>query len=121
MDVECKRHAVTGELVLIEVDVRVPQTFGLSQAAGVDGPGRLYATMAGLPLGPQPPIRVGAKLWLPQVDLHAVRELRRRGQLSTRDLVRSLRGGRDHGAFSWRDPRPGLTVLAAELRDYTRA
>ncbi len=117
---EFKRHAETGELVLIEVNVRVPQTFGLAQAGGADGPWRLYATMAGLPLGPQPPARVGAKVWLPQVDLHAVRELRRRGELSARDLVRSLRGVHDHGAFSWRDPRPGLTVLAAELRAFTR-
>jgi predicted ATP-grasp superfamily ATP-dependent carboligase len=117
---EFKRHAGTGELVLIEVNVRVPQTFGLAQAGDTDGPWRLYATLAGLPLGPQPPARVGAKVWLPQVDLHAVRELRRRGELSARDLVRSLRGVRDHGAFSWRDPRPGLTVLAAELRAFTR-
>jgi D-aspartate ligase len=117
---EFKRHSGTGELVLIEVNVRAPQSFGLAQAAGVDGPWRLYATLAGLPLGPQPPAHVGAKVWLPQVDLHAVRELRRRGQLSAGDVMRSLRGVRDHGAFSWRDPRPGLTVLAAELRDFTR-
>jgi predicted ATP-grasp superfamily ATP-dependent carboligase len=117
---EFKRHAETGELVLIEVNVRAPQTFGLAQAAGVDGPWRLYATLAGLPLGPQPPAHVGAKVWLPQVDLHAVRELRRRGELSARDLVRSLRGVGDHGAFSWRDPRPGLTVLGSELRAFAR-
>lgn len=118
---EFKRHAGTGELVLIEVNVRVPQSFGLSQAAGVDGPWRLYATLAGLPLDPQPPARVGAKVWLPQVDLHAIRELRRRGELSARDLVRSLRGVRDHGAFSWRDPRPGLFVVGSEIRSYTRS
>ncbi len=117
---EFKRHAGTGELVLIEVNVRIPQNFGLAQASGADGPWRLYATLAGLPLGPQPPARPGTKAWLPQLDLHAVRELRRRGELPAKEIVRSLAGVRDHGAFSWRDPGPGLSVLGIEIRGYTR-
>ncbi len=113
---EFKRHADSGELVLIEVNVRIPQTFGLAQAAGCDGPWRLYATLADLAVGPQPEVRVGAKNWIPQLDLHSVRELRRRGEVSVRDVARSLRGVRDQGAFSWRDPGPGLTLAGAELR-----
>jgi D-aspartate ligase len=117
---EFKRHAVTGELVLIEVNVRVPQSFGLAQAGGTDGPWRVYATLAGLELGPQPPACPGAKVWIPQLDLHAVRELRRRGDTSLSDVVRSLRHVRDHGPFSWRDPGPGLAVAGAEARGFLR-
>jgi D-aspartate ligase len=117
---EFKRHADTGELVLIEVNVRIPQTFGLAQAGGTDGPWRLYAALAGLPLGPQPTVRMGAKNWIPQLDLHSVRELRRRGQVSVKDVARSLHGVRDHGAFSWRDPGPGLALAGEELRALRR-
>ena len=50
--VEFKRHAGTGELVLIEANARLPQGFGVGDACGVDASWRLYATLAGLPLGP---------------------------------------------------------------------
>jgi hypothetical protein len=49
------RHAETGELVLIEVNARVLGHFGLGDASNVDASWRLYATLAGLPLGPSPP------------------------------------------------------------------
>jgi predicted ATP-grasp superfamily ATP-dependent carboligase len=118
---EFKRHAETGELVLIEVNVRVPQSFGLAQAGGTDGPWRVYAALAGLPLEPQPPAQAGAKVWIPQLDLHSVRELRRRGEISLLDVARSLHGVRDHGAFSWRDPGPGLAIARAEARGFRRS
>ncbi|SET54628.1 hypothetical protein [Geodermatophilus poikilotrophus] len=111
---EFKRHAVTGELHLIEVNVRVPQNFGVYDAAGLDASWRVYATLAGLPVGEQPPAREGARVWLPQHDLHVVRGLRRRGEITVTQAVRSLAGVRNAGVLSWRDPGPAWAVLRSE-------
>ena len=73
--VEAKRNASTGEVVLMEANVRVPQGFGLGDAAGVDASWRLYATLAGLPLAQQPPQRQGVRLIVATRELHALAEL----------------------------------------------
>ena len=70
---EFKRHAETGHLYLIEINVRVPQYFGVYDAAGTDAAWRLYASLAGLPVGDQPPARTGRKVWMPQHDVHVLR------------------------------------------------
>ena len=73
--VEAKRNASTGEVVLMEANVRLPQGFGLGDAAGVDASWRLYATLAGLPLRQQPPQRQGVRLVVATRELHALGEL----------------------------------------------
>ena len=45
---EAKRHEVTGEHVLMEINVRIPQNLGLGEAAGVEPSWRLYAALAGI-------------------------------------------------------------------------
>ncbi|MDQ6834861.1 MAG: hypothetical protein M3016_01605 [Actinomycetota bacterium] len=113
---ETKRHAHTGELCLIEVNVRIPANFGLSEACRVDGVWRLYATLAGLALGRQPVQRYGSKVVLPQKDAQAALARWRRGDASLPQIARSLRGVRDAGALSVRDPAPAL----AQLRQIAR-
>jgi D-aspartate ligase len=111
---EMKRHEGTGELYLIEVNVRIPGNFGLSQACGVDGPWRLYATLAGLPLGTQPPQVDGRKVWLVEEDLRSILFRLRNGLTTVGEAARTFRGVRDLGVLSARDPVPGL-AWAAEL------
>lgn len=108
---ETKRHVVTGELYLIEVNVRVPASFGLAQACGVDGAWRLYAALAGLPLRPQPAQRDGRKVVLPHKDLQAAATRLRNGDASLGEVLRSWRGVRDTAAFSVRDPAPALAQI----------
>lgn len=105
---EMKRHSGTGELYLIEVNVRIPGNFGLSQACGVDGPWRLYATLAGLPLGPQPAQVDGRRVWLVEEDLRTIRFRLRNGLSTAGEVARTFRGVRDLGVLSARDPLPGL-------------
>jgi D-aspartate ligase len=112
---EFKRHAGNGRLYLIEINVRVPQYFGVYDAAGTDAAWRLYASLAGLPLGEQPPARTGRKVWMPQHDLHVLHQLRRRERVGARRVLSSLRGTRDFGALSWRDPGPALALVRAEF------
>ncbi|MEJ3651821.1 hypothetical protein WEH80_02275 [Actinomycetes bacterium KLBMP 9759] len=113
---ETKRHAETGELYLIEINVRVPASFGLSAACGVDGPWRLYAAIAGLPLGPQPAQRNGRKVMLPHKELAATAARLRARDVTPREVLRSWRGTRDFGALSWRDPRPALSLFTGLVK-----
>ena len=112
--VETKRHEQTGERYLLEVNVRIPTQWGLGDAAGGDSSWRLYATLAGLPLGPQPPIRPGVKLVFPELELHAaIRGMRSRdgdGPGLVRRL-RSWRGAKDLGIFDPRDPGPAFALF----------
>ena len=114
--VEAKIHAGTGEAVLIEVNVRIPQNFGLGEAAGADASYRTYAALAGLPLGPRPVPREGARSIVPRLEARAVLELRRRGELGLGEWLRSYRGIRDVGVLDPRDPGPGLALASRLVR-----
>ncbi len=108
---ETKRHSGTGELYLIEINVRVPASFGLAEAAGTDGAWRLYAALTGLPLGRQPEPVQGRKVMLPQKDLQAAVARIRRRETTPAAVLRSWRGVRDTAAWSWRDPAPALAQV----------
>lgn len=114
--VEAKRDAFTGELVLIEVNVRIPQSFGLGDACGVDASWRLYATLADLPLPPQPPQRYGVRSVVPSVELPAAAALLRQGDVSPRALLASYRHVRDIAGLSLRQPLPLLAFIRLKAR-----
>jgi predicted ATP-grasp superfamily ATP-dependent carboligase len=114
---ETKRHSGTGELYLIEINVRVPASFGLAEAAGTDGAWRLYAALTGLPLGRQPEPVEGRKVMLPQKDLQAAAARIRRRETTPLAVLRSWRGVRDTAAWSWRDPAPALAQVRTIIAD----
>jgi predicted ATP-grasp superfamily ATP-dependent carboligase len=118
--VETKRHAETGEIVLIEVNVRLVGPFGLGDAAGTDASWRLYATLAGIPLEPQPRQVDGVKLIVPTVEPFAAGANLSQGRLTTRQLLNSYRGVRDLSGLSWRDPKPALALGALHLSGVAR-
>lgn len=113
---EAKKHEVTGELYLIEINVRMPANYGLSQACEVDGMWRLYAALANLPLDPQPAPVLGRKVMMHPDLLAAAAAVRRR----PRDLFRILatwRGTRDFGVFNLRDLRPLAQLVRQEWQE----
>jgi predicted ATP-grasp superfamily ATP-dependent carboligase len=112
---ETKRGARDGELYLIEVNVRIPANFGLAEACGVDGSWRLYATLAGIPLGPQPEQVDGRKCMIPLREARAAWQRVRRREASVGTVVRSWRGTRDFGVLSVRDPMPAVALLGRRL------
>ena len=119
--VEAKRHAVSGELVLIEVNTRIPQNFGLGDACNVDASWRLYSVLAGLPLAPQRAQRDGVSVLIPRYELRAARIRLRRGEVSWHKLLREYATVRDAGVLSLRDPGPGLALARQLLRRRARA
>lgn len=113
---ETKRHSGNGELYLIEINVRVPNGFGLSDAMGVDGSWRLYSAAAGLPLGPQPPQIDGRKAIFPEIEFRAAAARIRAGDQTPLQVLRSYRGARDFGLVSLRDPGPALAMFGPLVR-----
>ncbi len=112
---ETKRNARDGELYLIEVNVRIPANFGLADACGVDGSWRLYATLAGLPLGPQPEQVDGRKCMIPFREARASWRRVRRHDVSVGAVLRSWRGTRDFGVLSLRDPMPTVALVGRRI------
>lgn len=109
-EVEAKRHAVTNELVLIEVNVRVPQGFGLGDAVGIDASWRLYATLAGLPVNAQPQMRPGVRAVVASRELRALAGLARRPRVVLARF-KSYRAVRDVSGLDLRDPSLLLAFL----------
>jgi predicted ATP-grasp superfamily ATP-dependent carboligase len=120
---EAKRHELTGEHVLMEINVRIPQNIGLGEAAGVDPSWRLYAALADIPLPPQPPQRDGVKVIVPSLELMAAPAYIRQGDLSIRQLLESYRGVRSLSGLSLSDPVPLLAFVGGRsyhaIRDAT--
>jgi predicted ATP-grasp superfamily ATP-dependent carboligase len=112
---ETKRNARDGQLYLIEVNVRVPANFGLADACGVDGSWRLYATLAGIPLGPQAEQVDGRKCMIPFREARASWQRVRRHETSVGAVLRSWRGTRDFGVLSVRDPMPTVALVGRRL------
>lgn len=116
---ETKRHSGNGELYLIEINVRVPNGFGLADAMGVDGSWRLYAAAAGLPLPAQPAQVDGRKAIFPDLEVPAARARLRAGDQLLGEILRSYRGARDFGVLSLRDPAPAVRLLSTMVRRRT--
>jgi predicted ATP-grasp superfamily ATP-dependent carboligase len=110
---EFKLHAETGERHLIEINVRLPQGWGLTDLAGADGSWRLYAAGAGLPLEPQPAQRHGVRIVIPSLEIRAVPTHLAERKLSPRRIVAGYRGVRGLSGLSLRDPRP-IALLGAQ-------
>jgi predicted ATP-grasp superfamily ATP-dependent carboligase len=117
--VETKRHAETGERYFLDANVRLPTQWGLGDAAGGDSSWRLCATLAGIEVGPQPPIEPGVRLVFPQLEIRAaIERLRGDGDdgPSLTGRLRSWRGAGDLGIADPHDPRPGLAMVGESLR-----
>ena len=107
---------VDGVNKLIECNVRFTQPHSLIATAGVDLPWIAYRDAAGLP--PEPVaggFRAGVRLWDPQKDLRAYRELRACGELTFAGWIGSLRPAH-LDTLSVRDPLPTLVPLARAVR-----
>ena len=119
--VEAKRHAETGEVVLIEVNPRVPQGFAIGDACGADASWRLYATLAGIPLPRQPRPATGVKVVVPSLEPRAVVGGLLERRFGVRELLATYRGVRDLSGLSWRDPGSALALAGRELRAALRS
>jgi D-aspartate ligase len=119
--VEAKRHDESGEMVLIEANVRVPQSFAVGDAAGTGASWRLYATLAEIPLAPQPAPIDGVKVLLPSMEPRAAVSNVQQGLTTAGAVLASYRGVRSLSGLSLSDPRPAFGLALDHLRPATRA
>lgn len=116
--VEFKRDARDGSWYLMEINPRTVSGNQLGVSAGVDLPWIAYRRLMGLDSAeaPAPPFRRDVKYVHEEWDAQAFAALRRSGELTLVDWLRSLRGTRAWGLFAWDDPLPLLVGLWRFLR-----
>lgn len=110
---EMKRDSRTGAMSIIEPNVGRPTgRSAIAEGGGVELVYTAYCDAAGLPLPDERTQRYVGTTWLDlRRDVQAAVVGMRRGELTARDWVTSLRGRRTHAIWSARDPRPFVTDL----------
>jgi predicted ATP-grasp superfamily ATP-dependent carboligase len=115
-NINFKRHAVTGEYKLLEINPRVSQWSILSTRSGVNLPWIAFRDACGLAPAALPTRQVGVFYLNARTDLRALRIYRREGLWPLKQWLASvLRPGVVHQLAQWRDPGPGLHVLTRAL------
>lgn len=119
---EIKQAADDGRLYIIEPNIGRPTgRSAIAEAGGVELLYTAYCDAAGLPL---PEARVqsyGNVKWIHlRRDFQSALVSWRRGELSLRGWMRSLRGRKVYAVFSWRDPVPFVVDLWEALRTLVR-
>lgn len=110
---EFKRDQRDGKLKLIECNARFTAADCLVAESGFDLGLFVYNRLLGRPQKPLEKYRTGLHLWYPVRDFKAFLELRRRGELTWLQWLRSVLHPCVWPYFRWDDPVP---ALAAALR-----
>jgi D-aspartate ligase len=111
---EFKLDPRDGKLKLIELNPRYWQQLALAERCGVNLPLVHYLDLTGQDPPESMTYLSGVKWQNLHRDIDSFREYRRRGELSTLEWLRSLRGPMVNSCFSLDDPIPGLHGLLAE-------
>jgi D-aspartate ligase len=115
---EFKRDDRDGKLKLIEVNARFTGANSLVAASGFDLARFVYNRLVGRAQEPLVTYVLGMRLWDPEADFHAFRELRRRGQLTFREWIASLMHRQVLMFFRWYDPWPTMVFQCRHARDF---
>jgi D-aspartate ligase len=111
VEIEYKHDERDGAYKLLDVNARTWGYHSLGARAGVDFVGMLFEDQLGGSVVPRQG-RPGVRWMRTVTDLPTSLVEMRRGALSMRGYVRSLRGVTEEAVFSRRDPLPGLAELA---------
>jgi predicted ATP-grasp superfamily ATP-dependent carboligase len=111
---EMKRDSRTGAMMIIEPNVGRPTgRSAIAEGGGVELVYTAYCDAAGLPLPAERTQHYLGTTWLDlRRDVQAATVGIRRGELTAREWLTSLRGPRTHAIWSGRDPRPFVTDLS---------
>ena len=115
-NVEFKRDARDGGLVLIECNARFTMATGQVRRAGIDLALVVYNRVVGAPMPALGEFADGVRLWYPTLDFKGFRRYRADGALTASSWVKSLLHLQHFPVFDWRDPVPAATALRGRLR-----
>ncbi|WP_449370543.1 carboxylate--amine ligase, partial [Thiomonas sp.] len=110
-NVEFKRDSRDGQYKLIECNARFTLNHELLEVAGVPAARIVYNRLAGLPPLKVARYRRNVHVLLPMADIRAFRELRRRGEITVWQWLRSLLHVPHFLVFRWTDPGPWLHAV----------
>lgn len=114
VEVEFKFHAGTGHYKLLDVNARAWGWHALCRYAGVDYPYLMWRLVQGQPVEPVRG-RAGVRWMRTAYDLMSALQLIRRGTLSVRDYLESLRGVH-HDVYVWDDLMPAVFEIPLLFR-----
>ncbi|MGA7272429.1 MAG: carboxylate--amine ligase [Acidimicrobiia bacterium] len=115
--VEMKRDPRTDRYYIIEPNVGRPTgRSAIAEAGGVELLMTMFCDAAGLPLPDHRTQRYTGVKWIHlRRDLLSAVASMRKGELTVREWLRSLRGRKGYAVASWRDPGPFLAEIAQAL------
>jgi predicted ATP-grasp superfamily ATP-dependent carboligase len=121
--VEMKRHARSGEYLIIEPNIGRPTgRSAIAEAGGVELLYTMYCDLVGWPLPDNRQQEYGSVKWIYlRRDLQSSLYHWRRGELTVADWLESLRGPKAYAIFSWRDPGPFIADWQRSIRLFTSA
>ncbi len=114
-NVEFKRDDRDGVLKLIECNARFTASNGLVADSGYDIASLVYNRLANLSPPRLGPMKCGKRLLFPVEDYYAYRVLRRRGQLTLWQWLKSVVRPTSLPIFRWSDPMPTLIFESKRL------
>lgn len=115
-NVEFKRDERDGALKLIECNARFTASDCLVARSGVNLAAFVYCRLTGRPAPPMNEYQAGMRLWDPVRDFQAGLAMRRAGQLTLRQWLKSVCHRQTFAYFQWTDPGPALARLTLPLR-----
>jgi predicted ATP-grasp superfamily ATP-dependent carboligase len=115
-NVEYKRDARDGQLKLIECNARFVASNELVARSGFDLAAFVYNRIVGRPNAPFQSYTQGMRLWDPIRDFQCFLDLKRHGELSFVEWMRSIMHHQTFPYFRWTDPLPSLLRLTKPLR-----
>ncbi|HLH42327.1 MAG TPA: hypothetical protein VKV74_05020 [Bryobacteraceae bacterium] len=120
LDIGYRRDSRTGQYKVLDVNPRIGCTFRLFAAENdMDVARVLYLDMTGQPVAPAQAVE-GRKWLVEDFDLFSAWRSWRRGALSVRDWIRSLRGVQELACFAVDDPVPFLLMGVADCSELWR-
>lgn len=114
-NVEFKYDERDGQLKLIECNARFTAANGLIVRAGYDLGNYVYNRIVGITQPMLTDYQTGLRLWDPQRDFLAFLELRKRGEITVMQWLRSIMHRQSFPLFSWQDPVPSLVRLGTRI------
>ena len=107
-EIEFKKDSETGKFYLIEINVRFSNLNTLVAKAGLNMPLITYKELIGEPLKSTNNIKYDTKLmfWYAYEDLLAAKDYIKTGQLTSKEVFKSLFRQKAHAIWDIKDPKP---------------
>ncbi|WIV13329.1 carboxylate--amine ligase [Proteiniborus sp. MB09-C3] len=109
-EIEFKKDSETGKFYMIEVNARITNFNNLLYKLGLNIPYITYREMTGAPLEPKS-FKEDQNLvfWYAYEDILAIRDYIKSGQLTFKEIFKSLLRPKAYAIWDWKDPMPAFS------------